>query len=111
MAASVDSREALRLESLHYYRILDTQPEKAFDDLTLLAAHICDAPIALVSLVDEQRQWFKSQLGLTVTQMPREISFCAHAIQQREIFVVADAPHDARFCTNPLVTSEPQIRF
>ena len=103
--------EAKRLKAFEKYRILDTDPEQAFDDLTLLASQICDVPIALISLVDEDRQWFKSRLGVEATETSRSVSFCAHAIEQREIFVVPDALDDERFRENPLVTDDPKIRF
>jgi GAF domain-containing protein len=82
-----------------------------FDDLTELAASICGAPISLISLVDEKRQWFKSSRGIGVREMHRDVSFCAHAICQPNLFVVGDAAKDARFKSNPLVTGEPKIRF
>jgi anti-sigma regulatory factor (Ser/Thr protein kinase) len=103
--------EAGRLESLNQYRILDTEPEQAFDDLTLIASQICGTPIALISLVDEDRQWFKSRLGLEATETKRSISFCGHAIEQDGLFLVEDAAADERFRENPLVVGEPHIRF
>ncbi len=103
--------EAGRLKALRKYRILDTDPEQAFDDLTLIASQICGTPIALISLVDENRQWFKSRVGLQVQETSRSVSFCAHAIQQQGIFVVPDALNDARFRDNPLVRGDPHIRF
>jgi PAS domain S-box-containing protein len=96
---------------LRDYAVLDTPPEQIFDDLTELAAHICEAPIALISLVDENRQWFKSRVGLTADETARDISFCGHAILQPALFIVPDATKDERFADNPLVMSEPHIRF
>jgi GAF domain-containing protein len=107
---SVD-HERKRLKVLWQYEVLDTVPEALFDDLTELAARICEAPIALISLVDEKRQWFKSKVGTTVSETSRDISFCAHAIQQSDLFIVPDATKDERFAKNPLVTSDPKIRF
>ncbi len=103
--------EPQRLEALQRYQILDTLPEQAFDDVTLLAAHICQVPIALISLVDRNRQWFKSRIGMDATETPRDIAFCAHAIAARETLVIPDALADVRFANNPLVVSDPQIRF
>src|SRR5215212_4346330 len=103
--------ETARLAALARYRILDTAPEQAFDDLTLLASHICGTPIALITLVDADRQWFKSRVGVSIVETPRTISFCTHAIQQRDLFVIPDARVDARTRDNPLVTGEPKIRF
>ena len=103
--------ERERLSALRRYRILDTQPERAFDDLALLASHICGTPMALISLVDEHRQWFKARVGISVAETSRAVSFCAHAIHQRDVFVVHDALADARFRDNPHVTTGPLIRF
>ncbi|KAB8331475.1 HAMP domain-containing histidine kinase [Scytonema tolypothrichoides VB-61278] len=107
----LSENEITRLEVLRQYRILDTVSEAAFDDLTLLAAQICNTPIALISLIDECRQWFKSKVGLDAESTPRNIAFCAHAILQPDILIVPDTRLDERFATNPLVTSDPYIRF
>ena len=111
MKAAFPPDEAQRLESLREYAVLDTPAEACFDDLTELAAYICEAPIALISLIDENRQWFKSRIGLDAAETSRDIAFCAHAIQQKELFIVPDATRDARFADNPLVMGEPGIRF
>lgn len=103
--------EERRVEALRQYGVLDTLPEEALDDLTALAATICEMPIALISLVDEQRQWFKSKIGITAAETPREVSFCSHSLGSTELFIVPDATKDARFARNPLVTGEPGIRF
>ncbi len=103
--------EAARLRSLHTLQILDTEAEERFDRLTRLAKRLFDVPIALVSLVDENRQWFKSCMGLDATETPRDISFCGHAILGDKIFLVEDASKDERFSDNPLVTGDPNIRF
>ncbi len=105
--------EADRLEAVERYAILDTDPEAAFDDLTRLASIICKTPIALISLLDEKRQWFKSRVGLSATETSRDIAFCSTAILhvRQDIFEVTDALQDERFRDNPLVVSEPHIRF
>jgi GAF domain-containing protein len=111
MAAPLPPNEKTRLKVLWQYEVLDTVPEAMFDDLTELAARICESPMALISLVDEKRQWFKSKVGTTVTETSRDISFCGHALTQTSLFIVPDAAKDKRFADNPLVTSEPGIRF
>ena len=111
MIAPIPQNETKRLKVLWQYEVLDTVPEEVFDELTELAARICEAPIALISLVDENRQWFKSKVGVTVSETSRDVSFCAYAIAQSDLFIVPDATQDKRFASNPLVTSEPKIRF
>ena len=110
-APAMPENEAARLEALRNYHILDTEPERSFDDLTLLASHICGTPMALISLVDADRQWFKSRIGIPISETARAVSFCAHAINHRDLFIVPDARHDERFCDNPLVTGDQEIRF
>lgn len=112
MKPPLPPNESQRLDTLRAYGVLDTAPESAFDDLTLLAAQICQVPIAVVSLVDENRQWFKSILGLSVTEASRGVAFCAYTILcPDEILEVCDAQLDPRFADNPLVTADPHIRF
>ena len=111
MTAPIPQNEKKRLKVLWQYEVLDTVPEEVFDDLTELAARICEAPIALISLVDEKRQWFKSKVGISVSETSRDFSFCAYAITQGDLFIVPDATQDERFANNPLVTSDPKIRF
>jgi anti-sigma regulatory factor (Ser/Thr protein kinase) len=103
--------EAARLAALRRYEILDTDPEQRFDDLTMLASYVCGTPMALITLVDADRQWFKSRVGTDLTETPRRISFCAHAMHHTDIFLVPDACEDERFKDNPFVTAEGGIRF
>ena len=111
-AAPKPINELERLDALRSYKILDTAAEAAFDALTLIAKNLCDVPIALVSLIDENRQWFKSNCGLTgVTSTGRDVAFCAYAILESKILEIPDATTDPRFATNPLVTGPPHIRF
>lgn len=106
------SDENLRLKSLFGYDILDTEAEATYDDITQLAASICEAPTALISFVDEKRQWFKSRVGLNVSETPRDIAFCAYTILNGDdLLIVENAAEDDRFRHNPLVTGAPQIRF
>jgi GAF domain-containing protein len=103
--------ELLRLKALREYELLDTAPEGCFDDITSLASYVCQTPIALMVLLDDHRQWFKSRVGLDVAETPRDQAFCAHAILNRETMIVEDASLDPRFASNPLVTGYPGIRF
>jgi GAF domain-containing protein len=103
--------EPERVAELHNYEILDTLPEDIFDNITILASHICETPIAMVTLVDSDRQWFKSKVGISAAETSRDIAFCAHAIMEDDLFVVPDAAADKRFARNPLVLSHPKIRF
>lgn len=111
MIAPIPKNDKKRLEVLWQYDVLDTVPENTFDDLTNLAAHICEAPVAMITLVDEKRQWFKSKVGISANETSRDVSFCGHAIMSNKLFIVPDAASDPRFAKNPLVTGEPKIRF
>jgi diguanylate cyclase (GGDEF)-like protein len=109
--APLSDDEAQRMASLRSLGLLDTPPEERFDRITRMAQRILDVPIALVSLVDDDRQWFKSHQGLPASETPRAVSFCAHAITGDDVLHVANAPDDERFHDNPLVTGDPHIRF
>lgn len=108
----IPDREEARLAALRKYRILDTLPEEAYDDIVYLASKICDTEIALVSLIDSDRQWFKAKLGIEASETQRDVAFCSHAIMNPgELMIVPDASRDARFANNPLVLEDPAIRF
>ena len=109
--APMPEHEAARLTALNKLNILDTEPEERFDLITRIASEAFDVPIALVSLVDRDRQWFKSCIGLNAKETPRDMAFCAHAILEKEMLIVPDAFLDPRFADNPLVTGEPRVRF
>ena len=106
-----EAHEKTRLAALHSYNILDTLPEKEFDDIVRLAAAICEVPVALISLVDQDRQWFKASVGTEITQTPLNLSFCAHALGQPELFIIPDLTQDVRFSHNPLVVGGSCVRF
>lgn len=111
LAAPIPANDAERLDALFQLLILDTPPEERFDKIVAFAAAEFDMPIVLISLIDTDRQWFKSALGVNVCQTGRDISFCGHAITQPGIFVIPDALADQRFADNPLVTGYPHLRF
>lgn len=111
MIAPLPLNEAARLAALREYAVMDSELEASYDDVARLAAHICGTKIALISLLDEHRQWFKSHIGLDVRETSRDLAFCAHAIHQTDVMVVNDATRDVRFRDNPLVTGAPDIRF
>lgn len=103
--------EPERLRALRRYHILDTEPEQAFNDLAQLAAFVCSTPMAMVSLIDERRQWFKARTGVDVAQIPREHAFCQYAMRAEDVYEIPDTAADPRFDHNPLVTGSPYIRF
>ncbi len=108
----IPANESQRLRSLLDYAVLDSLPEQAYDDLTRLASAICNTPIALITLLDDHRQWFKARVGMETTETPRSIAFCSHAILDPDsVMVIEDAGLDVRFAANPLVTGDPNIRF
>jgi diguanylate cyclase (GGDEF)-like protein len=107
----INQAEKDRLNALDQYQILDTPPEESFDRITRIVQSILHVPISLISLIDENRQWFKSRQGMAVHETPRDVSFCNHAIQTNEAMIVQDALLDPRFAENPLVTGDPYIRF
>lgn len=111
MKTSNSTQEQQRLKSLKAFNILDTLPEQEFDDLTMLASQICETPIAAISLIDENQQWFKSRVGLSATETSREVSFCNHTIKGDDLFIIPDATKDLRFAENKLVKNDPNIRF
>ncbi|MDQ2948654.1 MAG: GAF domain-containing protein [Acidobacteriota bacterium] len=109
--APIPENEEHRLEVLNRFRILDSASEKSFDEITRLAASVCDTPISLLTFIDRNRQWIKSNCGLSISETSREVAFCSHAIMHPGVFEVEDALQDDRFASNPLVTADPNIRF
>ncbi|TAF07086.1 MAG: GAF domain-containing protein [Nostocales cyanobacterium] len=111
MIFPVSKNETMRLEALYQYDIIDTEPEQDFDDLASLAALLCDTPIALISLIDSNRQWFKAKVGLDCQEMPLDGGFCQTCLQQGDVLIIPDTLADQRFSTANVVISAPHIRF
>ncbi len=110
--SKTDEGEKLRQDALDRLHVVETPEERAYDDITRLAADMCGTPMALISLSDHERQWFKSRVGIQVQELPRENSFCSHALlAPHEVMVIEDTAKDERFATHPLVTGDPNIRF
>jgi PAS domain S-box-containing protein len=111
MKAPLPDQEKERIRALLQYHILDTESEESFNDLVRLASYICGTPVAFISLVDQNRQWFKAKIGLDISQTSRDLAFCSHTILQPDVLIVPDATKDKRFATHPFVTGNPHIRF
>ena len=111
MKSLVCNNESVRVEALHKYQILDTLPEQAFDDLVYLASQICGTPIALINLIDSNRQWFKAKVGLDLQEIPRNVGFCSFCMELGDVFVIPDTLESKEFAQNPVVTSKPHLRF
>ena len=113
LKAPIPPDEEQRMKTLREYQVLDTPPEAVYDDIAHVCAGVCDTPIALIALIDGTRNWFKARIGVDdeLTESPRDISFCGHAILREEIFEVTDAVIDERFADNPLVAEAPHIRY
>jgi GAF domain-containing protein len=111
ISPEIPINETKRLKKLYSYQILDTPSESDYDELVQLASQICNVPISLITLVDKHRQWFKPSVGLEVSETTREVSFCGHAINENNLFIVENASKDKRFLNNPFVTSKPDIKF
>lgn len=107
----VPENEEARLSALKSYNILDTPPEETFDIIARLASHICKTPVAMVTLVDRHRQWFKSRVGIDIPETPRDLAFCSYTILQPNLFIIPDTKADERFMAHPLVANDPGIRF
>lgn len=111
MTYPLPENEKKRLEALRSYNLLDTPPESTFDDFTKIASYLFNTPIAMITLIDEHRQWFKSKIGTEVIESPREHSFCTYTIMDKEVMLIKDLADDTRFRNNPFVLSEPTVRF
>src|SRR5687767_3392329 len=111
LKAPIPPDEPQRMQTLREYKVLDTAPEAVYDDIAHVCAGVCDTPVALIALIDGTRNWFKARVGVDLSESPRDISFCGHAILGEQIFEITDATMDDRFADNPLVASQPNIRF